>query len=98
MFCRFVCCSHSRSVDFTQILRERDSLLKLAQRKVSKSMGGGEDELIPCRTLELVKRIGGGYFGEVWQALWHKKTPVAVKWLKKNADEASNDEFLAEIR
>lgn len=33
-------------------------------------------------SLQLLKRLGSGQFGEVWEGLWNNTTPVAVKTLK----------------
>ena len=33
-------------------------------------------------SLQLVKKLGSGNFGEVWQGLWNRVTPVAIKTLK----------------
>ena len=43
--------------------------------------------------MEIVRKIGGGFYGEVWEALWHGKTRVAVKWLR----DADTRELLSEI-
>ncbi|XP_078507772.1 tyrosine-protein kinase Srms isoform X2 [Lissotriton helveticus] len=43
----------------------------------------------------LMKRIGEGYFGEVWEGLWLEERRVAIKTMKQ-ADMKS-DEFLKEI-
>ena len=32
-------------------------------------------------SVRLIKKLGAGRFGEVWQAMWNKTTPVAVKML-----------------
>lgn len=54
-----------------------------------------ESDLIPANEIQLVRKIGGGFFGQVWEALWHSHTKVAVKWLTNGG---SNDEFLSEVR
>lgn len=33
-------------------------------------------------SLQLLKRLGSGQFGEVWEGLWNNTTPVAIKTLK----------------
>ena len=37
---------------------------------------------IPRETLRLVKRLGQGNFGEVWEGVWNDTTAVAIKTLK----------------
>lgn len=37
---------------------------------------------IPKSSLKLIRRIGHGQFGEVWEGLWNNTTPVAIKTLK----------------
>ncbi|KAK0138303.1 Tyrosine-protein kinase FRK [Merluccius polli] len=37
---------------------------------------------IPRSSLKLLKRLGAGQFGEVFEGLWNNTTPVAVKTLK----------------
>ena len=37
---------------------------------------------IPRSSLRLLRRLGAGQFGEVYEGLWNKTTPVAVKTLK----------------
>lgn len=37
---------------------------------------------IDRNSLQLLKRLGSGQFGEVWEGLWNNRTPVAVKTLK----------------
>lgn len=38
---------------------------------------------IPRTSISLVKRLGAGQFGEVFEGLWNNTTPVAVKTLKQ---------------
>ena len=33
-------------------------------------------------SLTWVRKLGSGQFGEVWEGLWNKTTPVAIKTLK----------------
>ena len=33
-------------------------------------------------SIQLLKRLGSGQFGEVWEGLWNNTAPVAVKTLK----------------
>ncbi|XP_064607028.1 tyrosine-protein kinase Src42A-like isoform X2 [Liolophura sinensis] len=37
---------------------------------------------IPKSSLRLIRKIGHGQFGEVWEGLWNNTTPVAIKTLK----------------
>lgn len=37
---------------------------------------------IDRKSIKLIKRLGGGQFGEVFQGLWNNTTQVAVKTLK----------------
>lgn len=37
---------------------------------------------IDRKSVQLLKRLGSGQFGEVWEGLWNNTTPVAVKTLK----------------
>ncbi len=37
---------------------------------------------IPKSSLRLIKKIGHGQFGEVYEGLWNNTTPVAIKTLK----------------
>jgi len=41
---------------------------------------------IPKSTLLLIKPIGQGQFGEVWEGKWNGTTPVAIKTLKAGKD------------
>jgi len=45
-------------------------------------------------TLRLIKRLGHGNFGEVWEGMWNDTTPVAVKTLKP--DTMNPKSFLEE--
>ena len=40
-----------------------------------------EDMEVDKKSVQLIKKLGVGRFGEVWRALWNNVTPVAVKML-----------------
>ena len=42
---------------------------------------------IPKSSLKLIKKIGHGQFGEVYEGLWNNTTPVAIKTLKPGMTE-----------
>jgi len=37
---------------------------------------------IPKSSLHLIRKIGHGQFGEVYEGVWNNTTPVAIKTLK----------------
>ncbi len=51
---------------------------------------------IPRSSLQMVKRLGGGQFGEVWEGLWNNTTPVAIKTLKPGT--MNKEDFLKEAQ
>uniref|UniRef100_A0A8C1YXB2 Tyrosine-protein kinase n=1 Tax=Cyprinus carpio TaxID=7962 RepID=A0A8C1YXB2_CYPCA len=51
---------------------------------------------IPRESLQLVKRLGNGQFGEVWMGTWNGNTKVAVKTLKPGT--MSPESFLEEAQ
>ncbi|XP_059837432.1 tyrosine-protein kinase SRK2 [Hypanus sabinus] len=51
---------------------------------------------IPRSSLKLVKKLGAGTFGEVWQGVWNDRTPVAVKTLKTGT--MAKEDFLREAQ
>ena len=53
-----------------------------------------EEWEIDRRTVQMVRRLGAGQFGEVWEGLWNGTTAVAVKTLKPGT--MSPQEFLQE--
>eukprot|EP00918_Siedleckia_nematoides_P043812 GHVU01095737.1.p1 GENE.GHVU01095737.1~~GHVU01095737.1.p1 ORF type:complete len:515 (-),score=51.52 GHVU01095737.1:606-2123(-) len=51
---------------------------------------------IPKTSLKLIKKIGHGQFGEVYEGLWNNTTPVAIKTLKPGTMDPKD--FLAEAQ
>lgn len=51
---------------------------------------------IPRTSIKLVRKLGQGQFGEVFEGLWNNTTPVAVKTLKEG--NMSKDAFLEEAQ
>lgn len=51
---------------------------------------------IPKTSLKLIRKIGHGQFGEVWEGLWNNTTPVAIKTLKPGTMDPKD--FLAEAQ
>lgn len=51
---------------------------------------------IDRRSLKLVKKLGSGQFGEVWEGLWNNTTPVAIKTLKPGSMDSKD--FLREAQ
>lgn len=51
---------------------------------------------IPKSSLKLLRKIGHGQFGEVWEGMWNSTTPVAIKTLKPGTMDAKD--FLAEAQ
>ncbi|XP_059140583.1 tyrosine-protein kinase Src42A-like [Physella acuta] len=51
---------------------------------------------IPKSSLKLIRKIGHGQFGEVWEGLWNNTTPVAIKTLKSGTMDPKD--FLAEAQ
>nr|XP_055043298.1 tyrosine-protein kinase SRK2-like isoform X2 [Misgurnus anguillicaudatus] len=50
----------------------------------------------PREEFQLIKKLGEGHFGEVWEALWTtKKQKVAIKMLKQ--EDTKLDEFVKEV-
>ena len=58
------------------------------------SKHANEEWEIDRRQIRLMKKLGAGQFGEVWEGLWNNTTSVAVKTLKPGTMSAS--EFLQE--
>nr|XP_003215626.1 PREDICTED: tyrosine-protein kinase FRK [Anolis carolinensis] len=51
---------------------------------------------IDRNSLHLLKKLGSGQFGEVWEGLWNNTTPVAVKTLKPGSMDPKD--FLREAQ
>ncbi|XP_069742917.1 tyrosine-protein kinase FRK [Narcine bancroftii] len=51
---------------------------------------------IPRSSLKLIKKLGFGTFGEVWQGVWHDRTQVAIKMLKTGT--MAKQDFLKEAQ
>lgn len=51
---------------------------------------------IPRESLQLMKKLGAGQFGEVWKGKWNKTTDVAIKTLKPGT--MTQEAFLAEAQ
>uniref|UniRef100_A0A8C3KBM7 Tyrosine-protein kinase n=1 Tax=Calidris pygmaea TaxID=425635 RepID=A0A8C3KBM7_9CHAR len=51
---------------------------------------------IDRKSLKLVKKLGSGQFGEVWEGLWNNTTPVAIKTLKPGS--MNSKDFLREAQ
>lgn len=51
---------------------------------------------IPKSSLKLIRKIGHGQFGEVFEGLWNNTTPVAIKTLKPGTMDPKD--FLAEAQ
>ncbi|XP_045699702.1 tyrosine-protein kinase FRK [Phyllostomus hastatus] len=51
---------------------------------------------IDRNSVQLLKRLGSGQFGEVWEGLWNNTTPVAVKTLKPGSMD--RNDFLREAQ
>ena len=49
---------------------------------------------IDRRDLKLIRRLGNGQFGDVWEGLWNNRMPVAIKTLKPGS--MNPIDFLAE--
>lgn len=51
---------------------------------------------IPRTSLKLIKKLGAGTFGEVWQGVWNDRTQVAIKTLKTGT--MAKQDFLREAQ
>ncbi|KYO18877.1 tyrosine-protein kinase FRK [Alligator mississippiensis] len=51
---------------------------------------------IDRKSLKLLKKLGSGQFGEVWEGLWNHNTPVAIKTLKPGSMDPQD--FLREAQ
>ncbi|XP_078411296.1 tyrosine-protein kinase Srms [Cetorhinus maximus] len=50
----------------------------------------------PREEFTLLRKLGEGHFGEVWEGVWKENQHVAIKMLKK--DDMIEDEFVKEVK
>ncbi|XP_067904436.1 tyrosine-protein kinase Srms [Heterodontus francisci] len=50
----------------------------------------------PREEFTLLRKLGEGHFGEVWEGVWKDNQRVAIKMLKK--DDMKQDEFVKEVK
>ncbi|XP_078092723.1 tyrosine-protein kinase Srms-like isoform X2 [Mustelus asterias] len=50
----------------------------------------------PKEEFTLLRKLGEGHFGEVWEGVWKENQHVAIKMLKK--DDMIEDEFVKEVK
>ena len=77
----------------SHIEKERTRKLRLEHYRLKKQLREKTRDVamlirawqIKMSEIRLVKKIGSGAFGDVWDALWHEKMQVAVKFVKGTA-------------
>ncbi|XP_033332193.1 insulin receptor isoform X1 [Megalopta genalis] len=55
-----------------------------------------DDWEVPAESVEIVEKLGLGNFGMVYQGVYDKTTPVAIKTISKTASQREKNEFLNE--
>lgn len=69
------------------LLNIKHHLYCFSQIEKPQTMGLSHDTVdhweIPRSSLQMLKKLGSGQFGEVWEGLWNNTTPVAIKTLKQ---------------
>lgn len=66
-----------------------------AKESIKSSKMDGRQLLIDYKQIQLIARVGGGFFGDVYQATW-RSAVVAVKQMKGIINETALTEFEAE--
>ena len=85
---------YSQQADGLCTMLMQPCLLPEKPQTAGLSRQANEEWDIDRREIRLVRRLGAGEFGEVWEGLWNNTTSVAVKTLKPGT--VSPQEFLQE--
>ena len=59
-------------------------LMSCDNQSTNQSISRADQWEIPRSSLKLLRKLGQGQFGEVYEGLWNNTTPVAIKTLKPN--------------